>query len=837
MQSIKFGIFLCTFFFYQFINAQAPQPVTSSDIHNQIEKLNVLGSVLYVAAHPDDENTRLISYFSNARNMETTYLSLTRGDGGQNLIGPEISELLGVIRTQELLAARRIDGGKQLFSRANDFGYSKSPLETMEIWNKDAVLSDVVFAIRKVQPDIIINRFSNDINSTTHGHHTASAVLSTEAYELTNDETKYPEQLDYVTPWRAQRLFFNTSWWFYGSREAFENADKSNMLSVDAGVYYPRKGKSNGEIASESRSMHKCQGMGATNVRGQQEEYLELLEGKKLNNAQDPFDGIDITWSRLKNGAHITNMVTEVSNKYEFDHPEKSINGLLAIRDEIIKLETSKWQKIKLAEVDEIIFNCAGFYTEAIASDFEAAPGQALEVQIEFTNRLADNMRVNHIKILPAGEILDSTFTLHKNENIMQTIPLIIPKEAKFTNAYWLEKEPTLGMYQVTDQALRGLPEAQKMINAEITIEINGNTMLLVVPIQYKKTDPVKAEVYRPLEIIPAAVVNPTEQVYVFAEGFTKEVKVLVKAGIENMTGRVMLTASNGNWKIEPTFIDISTTIKGEERIVTFNVKPLSDQDEATIHASINVGDRMYTQKKTTIEYDHIPAQMVLSDAKAKVVKINLQKRGDLIGYIEGAGDEIPASLKQIGYTVEIINPDNISANNLQKYNAVILGVRAFNTVDRLKFKKSALFEYAQKGGNVIVQYNTNRRLVTDEIAPYKLELGRGRVTVEGAPIRMLAADHPVLNTPNKITQNDFEGWVQERGLYFADEWADEFVPILSSNDPGEEPLNGGLLIAPYGDGFFTYTGYSWFRELPAGVPGAYRLFTNIISLGKANKS
>ncbi len=817
--------------------AQAPEKFTSSDIHQGIQKLNVLGSVLYVAAHPDDENTRMISYFSNARKMETTYLSLTRGDGGQNLIGPEIKELLGVIRTQELLAARRIDGGHQLFSRAVDFGYSKSPLETMEIWDKNEVLADVVYTMRKVQPDIVINRFSNDLESRTHGHHTASAVLSTEAFDLSHDSNAFPDQLNHVTPWQPKRLFWNTSWWFYGSREAFEQADKSNMVAVNAGVYYPEKGKSNGEIAAESRSMHKCQGMGSTASRGNQMEYLELLSGKALASGADPFEGIDITWNRVKHGGHIAHLVDQVERAFDHGNPAASIPGLIGIKHEIEKLADSKWKRIKLGEVEELIFFCAGLYMEAIADDFSANPGEEVGVTLELIKQSGAEVSFASLGTAPAGSRIDSSFVLPDNEGLRLPVQLTIPATTAYSNAYWLDKPQATGMYRVDDQLLRGLPETPHKTYLSVQLTIEGAHIVRQVPVVYKNTDPVKGEVYRPFEVIPRISVAPAGSVYVFADDQAREITFTLEAGTDDFEGVVRLQPAGRGWKVEPASREVHLGRKGEKTVVRFQVTPPSYQDESEIRAIVSHNGTEYSDEVIHITYDHIPTQAILAPAVSKIVRVNLAKSGNRIGYIMGAGDEIPQSLEQVGYEVTMLETEELTLDQLKSFDAIILGIRAFNTNPGLKFKNQVLFDYAYQGGNVIVQYNTSRGLVTREIAPYPLTLSRDRVSLETAEVRFLQPDHPVLSEPNEITADDFSDWVQERGLYFAGEWAPEFEPILSSNDPGEPPRDGGLLIGKHGEGYYIYTGYSWFRELPAGVPGAFRLFTNLISLGHRNRS
>lgn len=828
-------IFLAAFFTFQ-LSAQAPKRWTSGDIHEGIQKLNVLGSALYVAAHPDDENTSMIAYLANDLKINTAYLSLTRGDGGQNLIGTEIRELLGVIRTQELLAARRIDGGNQLFSRANDFGFSKHPDETLKIWNEKEVLADAVWAIRKWKPDVIINRFDHNSAGKTHGHHTSSAILSYEAFDLAGKKSSYPEQLKHVDAWQPKRLFFNTSWWFFGSREKFAKADKSDMMSVDVGVYYPIKGKSNSEIAAESRSQHQCQGMGRTGTRGRSMEYLQILKGDLPPSKNDMFEGIDITWNRVKGGAPIGKILAGVEKDFDYSNPEASVPELVKAYKLIKALPNGYWKVIKQAEIESIIEACMGLFVEVLATDYSATPGESVGLNIEVVNRSNTQATLVSYRVQPTNkdsvlnEVLENNITFKTEEQLK------IPTNIAMTNPYWLNKKAELGMYTVEEQMLRGLPETPRAINVQLNFTIEGEPMAITKEVVHKKSDPVKAEVYRPFEVTPPVFANIQEKVYVFANDAPKTVSVLVKSSKEKITGKVTLARPNG-WKIEPEFVDVNLSIKGEEQLVTFQLFPPANQEEGLISPIVTLADgSTYTKGATFIEYDHIPTQTVFQPEESKVVRLDIKKRGNNIGYIMGAGDEIPASLEQIGYTVTELKDGEIIAGNLNQYDAIILGIRAYNTVERLKFYQPKLLEYVEQGGTMIVQYNTTWRLKMDKekIAPYKMNLSRDRVTVEEAEVRMLVPDHEILNYPNKITSKDFDGWVQERGLYFANEWDKEkFTAILSANDPGEDPKDGGLLVAKHGKGYYIYSGYSWFRELPAGVPGAYRLFTNMISVGK----
>ncbi|MEO1518018.1 MAG: PIG-L family deacetylase [Bacteroidota bacterium] len=814
------------------LGAQAPARPTSADIYDDIKQLQVLASALYVAAHPDDENTRLISYLSNHLRVNTAYLSLTRGDGGQNLIGPEIRELLGVIRTQELLAARRIDGGRQLFSRANDFGFSKHPDETLRIWQRDEVMADAVWAIRNFQPDIIINRFDHKSAGRTHGHHTASAVLSFEAFDLAADAKAYPEQLSSVSAWQANRLFFNTSWWFYGSRDNFEKADKSNMVSVDIGTYLPLKGKSNNEIASQSRSMHQCQGMGATWVRGSQLEYLEWLKGEKPSDMNDLFAGINTTWSRLEGGAPIGKLLKEVEEEFRFDNPSASIPKLLQAYDLIQKLPDGRWKTIKNEEIHSVIGACMGLFLEAVADDYSSTAGGTVDLKVEVVNRSSIPLTLEKISFAPMAVDTVLQKSLEENERYYVSRQLTIPADHPTTNPYWLNEQADLGMYTVQDQQLRGLPETPRPLKASFVLAVEGRQLSWDKDVVFKRTDPVKGESYRPFEITPPVFVGIAEKVYVFAGEEAQEVELRVSSGKENVEGIVQLTHPDG-WRVEPQKAPFQINQKGQEQLLRFKVYPPAAQSEGKLGAVVQVEGQSYNDELVLIEYDHIPTQTVLRPASAKVVRIDLKKRGERIAYIMGAGDDIPASLEQIGYQVDVLAEEDISLDKVRGYDAVILGIRAFNTVKKLKFKTSELLQYVEEGGTMIVQYNTNRRMVTQDFAPYPLKLSRDRVTVEEAEIRMLKPDHPVLNAPNKITAKDFEGWVQERGLYFPNGWDERYEAILSSNDPGEPARDGGLLVASHGKGHYIYTGYSWFRQLPAGVPGAFRLFTNLVSIGK----
>ncbi|WP_323787855.1 PIG-L family deacetylase [Psychroserpens sp.] len=810
--------------------AQQPNKPSSSEIFESIQKLNFLGSVLYVAAHPDDENTRLISYMSNKVKARTAYLSLTRGDGGQNLIGPEIRELLGVMRTQELLAARRVDGGEQLFTRANDFGYSKHPDETLSIWDKDKVLSDVVLAIRKFKPDVIINRFDHRRAGRTHGHHTSSALLSMEAFDLVNNPLSYPEQLSTTELWQPKRLFYNTSWWRYGSREEFDKVDKSNMMMFDIGIYYPLKGLSNNELASIASNQHLCQGFGRLTYRGSQEEYIEFLKGESPNGSTNIFEGVDTSWNRIKGGNAIGNLLNEVETNFNFRNPSEHLPKLLQAYQLLTKVENEHWKSIKTKELKSIIESCAGLYLEVSAETNWATPNETINLNIEVLNRSQQSMLLRSINTSNELQI-SKEINLKENTKFDFKEPITIPNNQKPTTPYWLAEKGTLGMYKA-DPKFIGLPETPRVFNVDFNLVINQVPITFTKPVVYRYSKPDKGELYKPFEIIPEASAKISEGVIILDSDVQREIEVIVKSGRDNLDGFVQIAHPN-DWSVYPEKQKVNIANRGQEQRLTFTVIPPKEQSEGLLTPMVHIGEQIYTRELIEIDYDHIPFQTVLLPSESKIVRLDIQKRGENIGYIEGAGDVVPESLRQIGYNVTTIKPEDISAENLNRFDAVVIGIRAYNTVEELKFKQQILFDYVAQGGNMIVQYNTSHRVKVDAIAPYDLKLSRDRVTDENAEVTLLAENHEILNYPNKITSKDFEGWTQERGLYFPNEWSNEFTPILSMNDKDESPKSGSLLVAKHGKGHYIYTGLSFFREFPAGVSGAYRLFANMLSLGK----
>ena len=823
MRKVLFVFFLGTLFCSFISFAQKPKRFSSSEILLKLQKLNVLGNALYVAAHPDDENTRLITYLANEKMVNTAYFSFTRGDGGQNLIGPEIREELGLIRTQELLQARNIDNGTQYFSRAVDFGYSKHPDETFNIWDKEAVLGDLVWVIRNTRPDVIITRF-NVTPGTTHGHHTASAILAAEAFDLAGDPEKYPEQLIYIDPWQPTSLYWNAFFW----RRSDYQKDTSELIGYDIGKYNNLLGQSYSEIAALSRSSHRSQGFGATGARGRSIDYLQFEKGEQAT--QDAFEVVDITWNRVVGGASLSKDIDEIISNFEPSKPVGILDELLSLRSKIEEVKDSFWRTKKLNEIDEIIYAITGLYLEVKADSYISSPGTTMKVSVEAINRSSANITLKKVIYNEVG--VGSTYSKKLSENIREQYETTInlPKSMNYSQPYWLKEEHGIGMFEVNDQRKIGKGENDSAVSASFLLDINGQELVFTKPVIYKMNDPVMGEVYRPLSVGPPVYVNASTSVVVFTNHASKEIRLDVRAGVDQLSGDVSLNLPE-TWRVEPASFEFYLEQKGETKSFLFTVTPPENQETSMAEAVVNIGEERYSYSFTEINYEHIPAQLLFNKAKVKFVKINIEKGSERIGYLMGAGDNIPENLRQMGYEVDIINELDFNPQVLDKYDVIILGVRALNTENRLIYDMDKLLAYVNRGGNLILQYNTSHRLVTEDFAPYPLKLSRNRVAVEEAEVKILDEDHPVLNSPNKITEKDFTGWIQERGLYFPGSWSDEYATILSSNDPGESPLDGGLLIAQYGKGSFIYTSYSWFRELPAGVPGAYRLFVNMLSL------
>ncbi|WP_432711870.1 PIG-L family deacetylase [Pedobacter sp.] len=802
------------FFFLSLISpilkAQNTASLNAAEIKQGLESLQVSGSVLYVAAHPDDENTKLLAYLAKEKKVRAGYLSITRGDGGQNLIGTEQADLLGLLRTQELLAARRIDGAEQFFTRANDFGFSNPPEESFEFWNKQQVLGDMVWVIRKFQPQVIITRFPEDARAG-HGNHTASAMLAHEAFKAAADPKQFPEQLKFVKPWQARRIVWNT--FNFGT----VNTTADDQLKLNVGGYNALLGKSYGEIAASSRSQHRSQGFGAAAQRTPSIEYFSHVDGVPAK--KDLFEDIDFSLSSAPGMATVEKLVAKINQEYQVAQPYASLKLLLELRKAV------NGKPFKHALLDELILACAGIWIETNVSVPTYAITDDIPVQVQ---ALARSPIAIPIKIVvtpkglhPLSGPLSSQMTDFKFTIPASTIGL--------TQPYWLEKKHPLGYYIVDSLALIGLPENPAPVMGEIKMEIGDQQIVVIRPLLHKYTDPEKGEIYRPLVVAPPVTATLPDKAFVFKKGESRTFVVQLNNFKAHVKG-VLKPAVTAGWKISPATIAFNFDKKGEDQEVTFSVIPAGNVTEGTLQLQLEVEGKTYAKGLQEINYEHIPVQTLFPLAEAKVSAAEINIAGKRIGYLNGAGDLVAAALKQIGYQVTLLTENQVLHGDLSSYDAIITGVRLFNINPLAAVLQSRLMKYVADGGTLVSQYNVNSPLKIEELGPYPFKLTRARVTAEDAEVTFLAPDHQVLNYPNKITKKDFEGWVQERGLYFAKELDPRYTAILSMNDKGEPAEHGSLFVTKYGKGKYVYTGLAFFRELPAGVPGAFRLFANLIA-------
>ncbi|HEY4151549.1 MAG TPA: PIG-L family deacetylase [Chitinophagaceae bacterium] len=807
------------------VKAQAPQPLSSSEILLGIKKLDVLGTVLYVGAHPDDENTRLLAYLAKERLYRTGYLSLTRGDGGQNLIGNEQGVELGLIRTQELLAARRIDGAEQFFSRAFDFGYSKSTEEALKIWDKEKILSDVVWVIRRFQPDVIITRFPQDARAG-HGHHSASALLAVEAFTAAADPTRFPEQLKYVKVWQAKRALWNT--FNFGS----VNTTSSDQLSFDVGIFNPVLGKSYGEIAADSRSQHKSQGFGVARQRGVAMEYFLPWKGEPART--DIMDGVNTSWTRVKGGEAVQQKIQEILQSYSLFAPGKSVKGLVELYRLIDALPDGYWKKQKLGEVQTLIEAASALFADATCGEARVAQTDSLKVNFFLNNRNGNTITLNRISVDGFDTVLHASLASNQNYSLNKLV--VIPADAPISQPYWLEHEMKEGRFEVNDQQLIGNADNEPALKVKFSLTIEGQDFDFIKPVRQKYTDPVKGEQYQPLAIVPPVVITPNRSLLLSATPDPQTMRLTVRAMKDIPFPQVKLTGSKG-WQTDAIhYASPDILRKGQEMDVDVELKPvLKDREmgKQLLLASVDYNKQSYAEQLKTISYDHIPTVNYFRPSAITILTLDLKIAGKKIGYIEGAGDYIPVALQQMGYEVTTLSDNMLANSNLGQYDAIITGVRAYNIKTSLTTYYNKLMKYVENGGNLVVQYNTSSQVgpLRAKIAPYPFDISRTRITDEKAVVKVLKPDHPVMNYPNKITDQDFDGWVQERSIYHAEHWDSHYETIFSMHDPGESDDEGSLIIARYGKGVFVYTGLVFYRELPAGVPGAYRLLANILAL------
>lgn len=920
--------------------AAAPRRDGAQLLH-ALERMRVVGTVLYVAAHPDDENTRLLASFANAARYRTAYLSFTRGEGGQNLIGPELGPLLGVIRTQELLAARRVDGAEQYFTRARDFGYSKSVEETLATWEHDAVLADAVHVIRTLRPDLVITRFAQEAGET-HGHHTASARLALEAFRAAADPAFAPGGLP---PWQARRILWN-AW----NPDPDEPKLPAGTVQWDSSLFNPLLGLSFGELAAESRSMHKSQGFGAAPVHGSNLENFVPLAGEPMKSS--PFDGIDASWKRVPGAEKLDALLARAVTEFRVQEPSRSVPTLLLALETLRALPENPWKTYKLEQLSELISDCAGLFVDATTAGFRVVPGGTLEVTATALNRTQTALRLEAIEVLGAApspsaqaqgdaanpqganatsrtaagpelvasakalpsapptagaEPVASTkappsappaagaepaaatkappstatgaelgaaakapssapplagaapvaaekaaagmtgsagawrvlasvtpaLALERGKASTTKLSTAVPADTRTSTPYWLEQPPQKGVWTLAPGEPIGAAQLPPTFAVRFQLSAGTQRLTLTRAVTFTWVDPTVGERARPVEVLPAVLVKPQAPLLAFTDLQPRALTVTVTANAEQQRGELHLEGAEG-FTVTPARAPFSLAAVGAQAELTFTLTPRANAPVRTqVTAVATVGEASYARGLTRIEYGHIPIQTVLPPAQVQLMRVDL-KRGktSTIGYVVGAGDEVPAALRQVGYQVTLLSDEALRTAPLRGYDAIVVGIRAYNTNPTLAAAYDRLMQYVREGGTLVAQYNTRNWLskVPAQLGPFPFEVSQGRVTDEEAAVTL--AKHPALEAPNRITAQDFEGWVQERGLYFGAKWDSAYQTPLSMHDAGEPDAQGSLLIARLGKGRFVYTGLSFFRQLPAGVPGAYRLFANLVAVG-----
>lgn len=801
--------------------AQQLRPASSAQIYHELNQLKHLTNVLYLAAHPDDENTRMLGWLVNEKHVPTAYLSLTRGDGGQNILGPHLGPALGLIRTNELLAARKLDGGAgQYFSRAIDFGYSKTHEETFKHWDKDLLTSDVVWVMRQFRPDVVICRFPPNENAG-HGQHAASAILAHEAFKVAGDRDAYKDQFKYVEPWQPKRIFFNA--YRFGSR----NTTSEDQFKVEVGQYNSLLGMGYGELAGISRSIHRSQGAGTRSVPGVQTEYLDLVDGDPVTESM--FDGIDITWGRVDR-QDIGEKIERIIADYDFTHPEKSLPALLSLFKEVKKVKDNPWKLQKIHELEQLILHTSGFMAEVHTDKPEVVKGEQVTFTMNFIARSGDvKIKLEDLKCLETDTVC--YLFMPDDELISFTRTMTVPQNIPYTQPYWLaEPQADDAHYAVPDGMLRGLAKTPDALVAKMRVLIGDETILVDVPLSYKVLDATHGDVVEPLRIVPLYTLSfPQEKVSPGDDGgVATEVRIHCKASLEN--GKLVISSGS--------YADTITGVVGKEGSTQSNLVFIPgnviQQNEGSfdVHAKLIVGNEVYNMQEHTIKYEHLPTLQYYTRPTVKIIPKNWQQKDLHVAYIKGAGDDVASVLEFAGVNVDVLETTDIAAVNINQYDAVLVGIRAVNVKDNAKEWMASLLNYVHQGGTLVMQYNTAHRLNTEKLGPYPFSLSRGRVTEEDAEIKILDDTHRLLSYPNMITQDDFKNWVQERGLYFADEWDAGYTPLFSMHDTGEEPLKGSTLYTTYGKGHYIYTSISFFRQLPAGNVGAIRLLLNFLSVG-----
>jgi LmbE family N-acetylglucosaminyl deacetylase len=844
----------------------------ASSLAESIYRLPVYVSVLYTAAHPDDENNALLAYLARGVFARTAYLSLTRGDGGQNRIGPELFEALGIIRTEELLAARRVDGAEQFFTRAYDFGFSKSADATLAKWGHEEILGDIVRVIRTFRPDVVISRFSGAA-SDGHGHHQAAGILTREAFFAAGDPNRFPQQLaEGLQPWQAAKLFWNE----FRSSRGSAPVQPSGDVMVDLGAYSSLLERTYYQLGLSAQNLHRSQLPPRLPRRGKRLDGFRRLDVEGSSPSTDLFDGMDLTLPRVadvvressperdKLRAELRELQTLAATAAERFRPRdpSAIVPLLAqgyARIRRLRAMLRTWAldagaadhidhalSVKEQEFRTTLERALGLEIEAVAAAQNAVRGGALSVSVSMINHSSRTIALESVRLqAPTGwQVVPAPFQetlLAPQQGAELAFQVVIPANAVLTQPYWLESPRVEGRFGVTDPTLLIYPFAPPLLGASwrwrIPEEGFSGVVDSVRAVEFPVAGRGAGEVWEPICVVPelSLTLDPPLLIAPLTDQpRQKQVSVTV---LGNVAGDAVLRLqAPAGWSVDPAEHRIAIAAAGQEvtRRFTIQIPALAAEGRFLIRAVADFQGQRFSHGYRVIEYPHIRSHLLYRDAVARVEVFKADTAPGLnVGYVMGPGDTVPGAIEQLGLGVNLLSAEDLAAADLSRYDSIMVGARAYEFRPDLVANQQRLMDYVRAGGTVIVQYQT---LASKEVTftPYPAKLGRARVVDVTAPVTILDPAHPIFRWPNRITEKDFGGWVQERGLYFLEQWDERFMPLLESHDVGEPPQRGGLVIAPYGKGHYVYTGYAWFRQLPAGVPGAFRIVANLLSLPRA---
>ena len=873
--------------------AEVPEDRGAMGLSQALNRLDVIASVLHTGAHPDDENSALLASLSRGKGARVAYLSATRGDGGQNLLGTELFEALGVIRTEELLAARRADHGLQFFTPVYEFGFSKSADEAFEKWGREAMLGDFVRVIRQFRPEIIVSRFRGT-SADGHGHHQAAGIITQEAFKAAADPARFPE---FGKPWQAKKLYLNGGG---GGQGNAQNANASGTpapvsITVSTGDFDLALGRSYAEIAAEGRSLHRSQGQGTVQNRGPSNTSLQLVQKSvEVADNADLFAGVlyklpDLAQLEPSLGSDLTQLeqrITAIHQKANLARPSDLVPDLIAglkqiqqIRSRATNDQSKFLLQQKEGDFQEAVRLSGGLVLDVLVDDETVTPGQQFRATVSIINGGPYNYTGAAVNFdLPPGweatlqppqtegpggrggrgggaaqagqgggargggqrgggaaaAPVQQPGVVSPGQKYDQVYAIKVPANATFTQPYWL-REPRKGDRFVWPAGSAvNMPFDPALLMTRASLNYDGASISLEKTAEFRSSDRMYGEERADIKVVPALSVRITPDVAVIPLGGKRQKEFTVNIENQSTTGvdgDVRLVVPQG-WTVSPATQPVKFTRQGEKASAQFMVTAPAVGGDFKVRAIARIGSQEFQTGYTVVAYPHIEAHYLYAPAESTVEVFDVKTAISSLGYIEGVGDTVPDALRQLGINVVMLTPQDLATGDLSKFPTIVLGVRAYSARDDVRSYNKRLLDYVSNGGNLVVQYNRSEDVGNLQFGPYPFTINNNdRVTKEEAPVKVLQPSHPVFNVPNKITPGDFDGWVQERGTYFMRTWDPRYTPLLESGDPGEMPLEGGLVTVKYGKGTYTYTGYVFFRELPAGIKGAYRLFANLVSL------